>query len=191
VFGVSFPELVVLGTVALLVLGPEKLPGMLRTMGQWVAKLRRLTTEVRHQSGIDEVLRAEGFDGGLNELRSIMRGGSVSTPSHHATIRQPTPEQFVSDKSREYPVEGPDAYGALPEDLVSPADLVPPAAAALPPAVEPLALPASAEAGDLPSTDELPSTDATAAAPPAGPAAPALPSEAHPASGPAQEAAKP
>lgn len=178
-FGVSFPELVVLGTVALLVLGPEKLPGMLRTMGQWVAKLRRLTTEVRHQSGIDEVLRAEGFDGGLNELRSIMRGGSVSTPSHHATIRQPAPEPFVSDKSREYPVEGPDAYGALPEDLVSPAP------AALPPAVEPLALPASAEAG------ELPSTDTAAAAPPAGPAAPALPSEAHPASGPAQEAAKP
>ena len=78
-FGVSFPELIVLGTVALLVLGPEKLPGMLRTMGQWVAKLRRLTTEVRYQSGIDEVLRAEGFDGGLNELRAMMRGG-VSAP---------------------------------------------------------------------------------------------------------------
>jgi sec-independent protein translocase protein TatB len=35
VFGVSFPEFLLLGTVALLVLGPEKLPGMLRTMGQW------------------------------------------------------------------------------------------------------------------------------------------------------------
>ena len=128
-FGVSFPELVVLGTVALLVLGPEKLPGMLRTMGQWVAKLRRLTTEVRYQSGIDEVLRAEGFDGGLNELRTIMRGGTAAA-SHSATIRQPTPEAFVSDKSREYPVEGPDAYGALPEDLVSPAPL--PAAEAAP-----------------------------------------------------------
>lgn len=181
-FGVSFPELVVLGTVALLVLGPEKLPGMLRTMGQWVAKLRRLTTEVRHQSGIDEVLRAEGFDGGLNELRSIMRGGSGSTPSHQATIRQPAAEQFVSDKSREYPAEGPDAYGALPEDLVSPAP------AALPPAVTPLALPANAEADELPSANHLPSTDGAAAAPPAGPAASALPSEAHPASGPAEEA---
>jgi sec-independent protein translocase protein TatB len=181
VFGVSFPELVVLGTVALLVLGPEKLPGMLRTMGQWVAKLRRLTTEVRHQSGIDEVLRAEGFDGGLNELRSIMRGGSVSTPSHQATIRQPAAEQFVSDKSREYPAEGPDAYGALPEDLVSPAP------AALPEVV-PLALPATAEAPALPAADPLPSTDDAAAAPSAGLPASALPSETHPASGPADEA---
>lgn len=117
-FGVSFPELLLLGTVALLVLGPDKLPGMLRTMGQWLAKLRRLTTEVRHQSGIDEVLRAEGFDGGLNELRGMMRGGASN--SYTAPVRQPTPEQFVPDKTREYPVEGPDAYGALPEDLVAP-----------------------------------------------------------------------
>lgn len=119
-FGVSFWELLVLGTVALLVLGPEKLPGMLRTLGQWLAKLRRLTTEVRHQSGIDEVLRAEGFDGGLNELRGLMRGGAAALPAHHFTPRAPAapPPHFAADKSREYPVEGPDAYGALPEDLL-------------------------------------------------------------------------
>jgi sec-independent protein translocase protein TatB len=131
VFGVSFPELLVLGTVALLVLGPEKLPGMLRTMGQWVAKLRRLTTEVRYQSGIDDVLRAEGFEGGLNELRSVMRGG-VHVPSHSPPVRQPVAESFVSDKSREYPSEGPDAYGALPEDLLGPSPAAPPTALAPP-----------------------------------------------------------
>jgi sec-independent protein translocase protein TatB len=121
VFGVSFPELLVVGTVALLVLGPEKLPGMLRTLGQWIAKLRRLTTEVRYQSGIDEVLRAEGFDGGLNELRNIMRGGPAALPAPTYAPRAPAGTQnqhFVPDKSREYPVEGPDSYGALPEDLL-------------------------------------------------------------------------
>jgi sec-independent protein translocase protein TatB len=125
VFGVSFPEFLVLGTVALLVLGPEKLPGMLRTLGQWLAKLRKLTTEVRNQSGIDDVLRAEGFDGGLNELRSIMRGGAPA-PAYQPPTRAPAlAEHFVPDKSREYPPEGPDASGALPEDLVPGA--VPPA----------------------------------------------------------------
>jgi sec-independent protein translocase protein TatB len=186
VFGVSFPELVVLGTVALLVLGPEKLPGMLRTMGQWVAKLRRLTTEVRYQSGIDEVLRAEGFDGGLNELRSIMRGGAASAASHSATIRQPAQEQFVSDKSREYPAEGPDSYGALPEDLVSPAPAaLPPAGAALAPAAA--QLPESTTAPELP-----PAENGAAVAPPQEPPpelpAPTLASEPHPASGPEHEA---
>jgi sec-independent protein translocase protein TatB len=129
VFGVSFPEFLVLGTVALLVLGPDKLPGMLRTLGQWLAKLRKLTTEVRYQSGIDDVLRAEGLDGGLSELRGLMRGGlSGSVLSHAAAAVQPannsTPahrthlDHFIPDPSREYPPEGADAYGALPEDLL-------------------------------------------------------------------------
>ena len=152
-FGVSFPELLVLGTVALLVLGPEKLPGMLRTMGQWLAKLRRLTTEVRHQSGIDDVLRAEGFDGGLNELRSMVRGGGGS--AYAPPVRQPTPEHFVPDKSREYPIEGPDAYGALPEDLLAPA--APPAPPALP----------AAEVGAGSGEEPSPELDAGSTTPPA------------------------
>lgn len=112
-----------LGTVALLVLGPDKLPGMLRTLGKWVAKLRKLTTEVRYQSGIDDVLRAEGFDGGLNELRSIMRGGAGAVAGAYGNaVRAPgAPEHFAPDKTREYPPEGADAYGALPEDLLPPA----------------------------------------------------------------------
>jgi sec-independent protein translocase protein TatB len=149
VFGVSFTEFLVVGTVALLVLGPDKLPGMLRTMGQWIAKLRKLTTEVRHQSGIDEVLRAEGFDGGLNELRSMMRGGAASIPMA-PPVRPLLPESFVADKSREYPPEGPDAYGALPEDLLEP------------PAPASPALPEAAPAEALPS-DALPSAGVAAA----------------------------
>jgi sec-independent protein translocase protein TatB len=123
VFGISFPEFLVLGTVALLVLGPEKLPGLLRTLGKWLAKLRKLTSEVRTQSGIDDVLRSEGLDGGLNELRSLMRGGIGSTVFAHHAPQLPTPaaaarDHFAPDKSREYPAEGADSFGALPEDLV-------------------------------------------------------------------------
>jgi sec-independent protein translocase protein TatB len=122
VFGVSFPEFLVLGTVALLVLGPDKLPGMLRTLGQWLAKLRKLTTEVRYQSGIDDVLRAEGLEGGVHELRTLMRGGLSSSVLQSASSQPVAPrasfDHFAPDKTREYPIEGADAYGALPEDLV-------------------------------------------------------------------------
>lgn len=104
---------------------------MLRTLGQWLAKLRKLTTEVRYQSGIDDVLRSEGLDGGLSELRSLMRGGIGSSMLSHAAAAatQPTSranlDHFMPDKSREYPVEGVDAYGALPEDLVPGAQFAP------------------------------------------------------------------
>ena len=125
-FGVSFGELVLIATVALLVVGPQKLPGMLRTVGAWLAKARRVMTEVRSQSGIDDILRAEGLEGGLNELRSIVRGAGAlpfaartlqaSTAASSSGVRRP--ETFLEDRTREYPPEGPDAQGAVPEDLL-------------------------------------------------------------------------
>ena len=72
--GLSFSELLVVAVVALLAVGPQKLPGLLRTLGQWARKLRIMTHEMRAQSGIDDVLRAEGLHGGITELRSLMRG---------------------------------------------------------------------------------------------------------------------
>ncbi len=119
-FGISLTELIIIGVVALVVVGPQKLPGMLRTLGMWIAKIRRLTTEVREQTGIDDILRAEGLDGGLNELRGLVRG-NLSGPR---TSRESDPylddpyEEVEYDRSREYPVEGADAYGALPDDLL-------------------------------------------------------------------------
>ncbi len=168
-FGVSLPEFIVLGTVALLVLGPERLPGMLRTMGTWIAKLRRLTTEVRHQSGIDDVLRAEGFDGGLNELRSMMRGGGGMAASHTPIHRpQPVVEHFVPDRSREYPTEGPDAYGALPEDLVPGAVPTAPIAISAPAELEATAAAPSglAEEADAHAAVALPGANPTKPTPP-------------------------
>lgn len=145
-FGVSFPEFLVLGTVALLVIGPSKLPAVLRTVGNWIAKLRKLTTEVRNQSGIDDVLRSEGLDGGLSELRSLMRGGISGSMLAHSPAQQlsqqqqnrAVPEHFIPDKSREYPVEGPDSYGALPEDLLpTPEPSLPPVVESPPEASDP------------------------------------------------------
>lgn len=134
-FGISLVEIIIVAMVALVVVGPHKLPGMLRTVGGWVGKVRRLTTEVRQQTGIDDILRAEGIDGGLNELRSMVRGevGSVARAaarqkagSSAAPEDDPYQSAMEYDVSREYPTEGPDAYGALPDDLAALADDLPP-----------------------------------------------------------------
>lgn len=123
--GTSLGEILLIGIVVLIAVGPQKLPGMLRTLGQWIRKLKRLTYDVRAQSGIDEILRAEGLQDGLNELRSLMRGqhGSAYVPPP-ADAPAPAPRQedpyadLDVDPTREYPPEGPDAYGALPDDLI-------------------------------------------------------------------------
>jgi len=127
VFGFSFSEVVLIGVVTLVAVGPQRLPGMLKSLGQWMKKLRKMTTEVRQQTGIDEMLRAEGLS--LNELRSLMRGGGGGggggpLAAGPATYRAPEdPYKHIDiDTSREYPPEGPDAEGALPDDLVPSAD---------------------------------------------------------------------
>ena len=123
-FGISFTELLVILVVGLIVLGPQKLPGLFRTLGQWIAQLRRLTTEVRAQSGIDEILRAEGLNGGLTELRGLMRSDlrrssmAIGDPIDAA---EPGPNPYLNsfeyDVARERPVEGPDSYDAIAEDI--------------------------------------------------------------------------
>lgn len=122
-FGISLSEIALIAVVALVVVGPQKLPGMLRTLGQWMGKLRRLTTEVRAQTGIDDILRNEGIDGGLTELRGILRG-DLRGAGRLATTPQNDPYQdsIEVDAFREYPLEGADAQGAIPDDLVDDED---------------------------------------------------------------------
>lgn len=123
-FGVSFTEITVIALVALIVVGPEKLPKMLYTLGQWVGKLRRLTTEVRAQTGIDDILRQEGFEGGLRELRGLLRGdiavgrAARDVRDYDYPAHDPYEDAIELDRTREYPIEGADADGALPDDLV-------------------------------------------------------------------------
>lgn len=129
-FGVSFTEIAVIALVALIVVGPEKLPKVLYTLGQWVGKLRRLTTEVRAQTGIDEILRQEGFQGGLRELRGLLRGDiAAGHAAHDDTARHggydPYEAAIELDSTREYPLEGVDAHGALADDLVDESSLEP------------------------------------------------------------------
>lgn len=121
-FGVDLAELAVIALVALVFVGPQKLPKMLRTMGEWIRKIREMTTAVRAQTGIDDILRAEGIEGGLAELRSLARGDLGALARSRAHAEEPADDPYAQaediDRTREYPPEGVDAAGALPDDLV-------------------------------------------------------------------------
>ncbi len=54
-FGVDTSELVIIAIVALLFIGPKELPQTLRTIGQWIGKVRGMA---RHfTSGVEAVIR--------------------------------------------------------------------------------------------------------------------------------------
>jgi sec-independent protein translocase protein TatB len=48
-FDIGWGELLVIGMVALVAIGPKELPGVLRTVGQWTGKLRRMAAEFQNQ----------------------------------------------------------------------------------------------------------------------------------------------
>jgi sec-independent protein translocase protein TatB len=137
VFGFSFGEIMVLLIVGIVVVGPRKLPAMMRTLGQWVGKLRRMSTDLRAQSGIDDLIRQEGIEREIRELRSLSRmnvietlvtpvagpavAGSVvrATPKLPARQEEPEEEEEAPEpplREREYPLVGCDSYGAYPDD---------------------------------------------------------------------------
>lgn len=137
-FGFSFWEIVVIALVTLVVTGPKELPKMLRKVGQWAGKLRRMATDLRAQSGIDDALNAEGLGADIAEIRRLARGELTDVRALAALegARRPAPAEVVERDEparprdaaiprgygleataleREYPAEGVDTRGALPD----------------------------------------------------------------------------
>jgi sec-independent protein translocase protein TatB len=133
----GFGELCLVVIVAIVVIGPKDLPRYLRKAGQLASKLRRMATDVRAQSGIDEVLRTEGLTKDLAEIRRLAQGdfvdpirtslraatAGIGTTSPAAEGPIPAaPElssgQFVVSRDREYPTQAADSYAAIPDTAI-------------------------------------------------------------------------
>ena len=46
-FGIGLPEMIIIAVVALVFIGPDKLPGVLRSIGKSLVQLKRATSDVR------------------------------------------------------------------------------------------------------------------------------------------------
>jgi sec-independent protein translocase protein TatB len=66
-FDIGFSELLVIGLVALIVIGPERLPKVARTAGQWLGKLNRYVSQVKQD--IDRDIKLEELRKMQQEMR--------------------------------------------------------------------------------------------------------------------------
>ncbi len=121
-FGISFSELLLVGLVALLVLGPERLPGAARTAGLWIGRLKRsfnaIKQEVEREIGADEIRRQLHNEHILSleqEARKIL--SPVQEPEKPVT---PVAEHSIA------PAPTVDAAPAAPTEP-APAPVAPPA----------------------------------------------------------------
>lgn len=63
-FDIGFTELVIIAVVSLLVIGPEKLPGTIRTASAWLHRIRRGFNDIRQE--VEQELHNDAV---LQELR--------------------------------------------------------------------------------------------------------------------------
>jgi sec-independent protein translocase protein TatB len=69
-FDIGWSELLVIGVVALVVIGPKDLPKALRTVGIWVRKARQISGEFR--ASLDQMIR----EAELDEVRQQVKKAS-------------------------------------------------------------------------------------------------------------------
>ena len=66
-FGIGLPEMIIIAVVALIFIGPDKLPGVLRSIGKGLVELKRATSDVR--STVQEEMQKIEDEMELKEVR--------------------------------------------------------------------------------------------------------------------------
>ena len=96
-FGIGMPELIIIMVIALIVLGPSKLPELARAIGKGMAEFRKATQEIKESLNVEEDLREvkeelvdtiSGIDPslGLDEMGQERDGGDQGYQSYGEVI---------------------------------------------------------------------------------------------------------
>ena len=147
-FGIDSPELLVIAVVALVVIGPKELPGLLRSWGKWMAQMRGMASEFRGH--VDEMVRQADLDDVKRQL--------TATPGLDLQALDPTRE--IKSALQEGMAEGERAMAEAKSQFDNPLaepESAPQIAAESPPALE------SAPATPLATAEVTPAIEPAAA----------------------------
>ena len=106
-FDIGFWELTTIAVIALLVIGPDKLPGVARTAGKWVGRARRFVgdvkTDIDRELKQEELRKAIADDVGLDEIKEIMntddfRIDADETPAYQVSAIPDSSDDFEKDE---------------------------------------------------------------------------------------------
>ena len=113
-FGIGLPEMVIIAIVALIFIGPDKLPSVLRSVGKGLVELKRATSQVR--STVQEEMYKIEEEIELDEVRKSAQDltseiGSVASEIDSLSISKLSSESNV-DKKKE-PIESTEKNNQL------------------------------------------------------------------------------
>jgi Tat protein translocase TatB subunit len=96
-FGIGMPELILIGVVALLVVGPKKLPDLAKTLGKGLNEFRKTATDVT--DGLKDTIKADDIKKDVESVKnSLLYGRDDEEESSPAGSASPL-ETAKSDAS--------------------------------------------------------------------------------------------
>jgi len=97
-FDIGFWELILIAVVALVVVGPERFPGMVKKAGYWVGQFRRMANAVKSEVQL-EVDKAEELQRKVDEQKEILERNVNLDATTPAVKRKSVEEVEVSTKN--------------------------------------------------------------------------------------------
>src|SRR5690349_21302294 len=110
--GLSLEHIVILGIIALVVVGPKDLPLLLRKLGQWTARLRGMAQEFR--TGFDELARQAELDELKREVEALRNTTNLSSIRNEISKPLGTMESYAGVSPPPPPPSAPES--AAPAD---------------------------------------------------------------------------
>ncbi len=107
-FGIGMPELIIILVIALIVIGPSKLPDLAKALGKGMAEFKKATQEIKESLDVDDDLRQVKDDlvdsvSGLEA--SIRMDGDLSTEKREGLVESESdlesPDEDVNGSSTE------------------------------------------------------------------------------------------
>jgi Tat protein translocase TatB subunit len=110
-FGIGMPELIVILVMALLVIGPKKLPDLARALGKGMAELKKATQEVKESLEVDESFKEmkKDLEDSVSGLNQPLDALDVSKWEDNAKV------QAEEDQKADEQSAPPDAQGVPAE----------------------------------------------------------------------------
>ena len=110
-FGIGMPELILILAVALIVIGPKKLPDLARSVGRALGEFKKATNELKSSMGVDEELNdvKSAFDKMNNEVREIQDSVTGKPPAS-------SPPKADGDDAQDAKAPGTETDAGTPAD---------------------------------------------------------------------------
>jgi len=120
---IGWGKIVLIGIVALLVIGPKELPAVLRTVGQWMTKLRRMASEFQTQ--FQEAMREAEMADLKKQVDEIT--GQAQSYANFDPVGEVRKEFENTQQQIESAIANPAAAPSTPSTTAQPADSSAPA----------------------------------------------------------------